>query len=156
MSSMLALVNLFMCIHGASHSFSRISLNSPPCLRMKGGKDSPCNGEDAIFGSTESIIPRYGWDQDREYVEVYVLVEGSKNSWGDSWQEHLKVKLSRYSLRISIMDLGGKNYELHLDGLYEEINTSPAKIQARHDCIYIKLEKVRAYIYVCDFLWDFA
>lgn len=138
-----AAVQLFFLIYGVIDVSPRILCTSgrPLCLRLRGGRESSGNFDNRI--PPESISPRYGWDQDKEHVEIYILLEGTKSLWGENWHEHLNVSLSRCSVRISISNLLGKNYELFLDGLYEEINACQALIQTRNDCILVRIEKVR-------------
>jgi hypothetical protein len=91
-------------------------------------------------------VPPFGWDQDREHLELYILVKGTLNAWGDSWKEHIQLHCSQRSVRITITDLFGKNMELLLDGLYEEIATKPTKFQPKKDSVYLKFAKV---LFVC-------
>ena len=93
-------------------------------------------------GPVSKVVPPFGWDQDREYLEVYVLVKGTSNAWGGSWKEHIQLHCTHRSIRVTITDLFGKGYELLLDGLYEEIATIPTNFQPKKDIVHIKVAKV--------------
>ena len=116
---------------------------SCPCLKLRGGEElsSVQPTVKAKFQSSKEIPP-YGWDQDREHLELYILVKGTSTAWGSSWKDHIQLHCSQRCIRVTISDLFGKDFELLLDGLYEEIATVPTKFQPKSDSLHIKFEKV--------------
>ena len=135
---------LFLCwcnISTLSKDSKRYLTLSLCGMSLRGGYDASGNSfRDKDLPAPET--PPYGWDQDRESLKVYILLEGTNLAWGNEWQQHVKVDVGRNSMHVTITDLKGKNFELILNGLYEEISASPACIRLRKDSIYIKLEKV--------------
>ncbi len=94
-------------------------------------------------------IPPFGWDQDREHVELYILIKGTSTAWGENWKDHIQLNCSQRSIRVTVNDLFGKDFELLLDGLYEEIIAAPTKFQPKSDSVHIKFEKVISFVWTC-------
>jgi hypothetical protein len=118
-------------------------ISNYPCLKLRGGEGF--SSEQPTFGSEGQVlkeVPPFGWDQDKEHVELYILVNGTSTAWGERWKEHIQLHISPRSIRVTVYNLYGRHFELLLDGLYEEIATTPTKFQPQRDSVHIKFKKV--------------
>ncbi|CAG0882861.1 unnamed protein product [Cyprideis torosa] len=82
-------------------------------------------------------ISNYGWDQSEKFVKVYVTLNGV----GRIPSTNVTCDFSASSFHLLVKDLEGKNYEMVIKDLLEDINPTDSHFKVKTDMVVVFLKK---------------
>jgi len=85
-------------------------------------------------------IRTYGWDQSDKFVKLYVTVDGITAADKDKVSCSFTVR----GVTLTVSDVGGKNYQLVINNLAENISPDTSSFKAKEGTVVLLLAKAQA------------
>jgi len=84
-------------------------------------------------------LTTYAWDQSDKYVKIYVTIPGAEAVPS----QNLSVEFTKNSFFLTVHNAAGKNYEMTIKGLLNEIDGKNSSAKQKKDTVLLMLKKVK-------------
>ncbi|KAL8275040.1 hypothetical protein Esti_001096 [Eimeria stiedai] len=112
------------------------------CQQLRGRIEQmcrPCAFALSAFAKVFNTIDRFAWDQTRDFVKVYVHLDGLGALPADTTSTTFQEK----GVELLVRNLRHKNYALKFQPLYAPIDTQRSNFSVKRDTVTLRLAKLR-------------
>ncbi|XP_052093096.1 calcyclin-binding protein-like [Mytilus californianus] len=88
-------------------------------------------------GTYTVTIHNYAWDQSEKFMKLYVTLNGVQSLPKDQVTSHF----TKRSIRLKVNDLDGKNHELYISNLFDDVQPSESFVKIKKDTVLVMMRK---------------